>query len=367
MGFTTKKYKHVDLEKIQDILDSFRDHPERVIFEEPEPHKPISPNCYIKETKTELEVTCSFGKACTYVFKLDGSTRSDGITGMIAYITMSKYAKPQKCVDYNIDPESLGSCSGILYKNDKFKGKRVTAYSYDINSAFSAQMLGPLPDLATARLNDVVGENEVGFIHMPNEALGALKDVLVPIYKQGVECEYVFKLMESPYQRFVETWYQKKKNAKTPEAKTKAKMILNASIGYLQKVNPFWRSVIIHRCNKYVEGLIDENTIYSNTDCIVSSVRRPDVERLAGDGLGQFKLEHMGEQFAWAEDSMVYQWNFDVPVARGIPKEWFKIKSKILGRPFDLLKDEIPYGLNKYTFDKDTLMILEVNDENYKG
>mgnify|MGYP003288864496 CR=1 FL=1 len=41
---------------------------------------------------------------------------------------------------------------------------------------------------------------------------------------------------------------------------------------YLQKTNPFWRSIIIHRCNRYVQSLIDENTIYSNTDCIVSAV-----------------------------------------------------------------------------------------------
>jgi hypothetical protein len=364
---TEKKYKYVDLEKMQEILDCFQDHPERVIFSEPEPHKPISPNCYIKETKTELQVTCCFKKTYHYMFKLDGSTRTDGTTGMIAYTTMAKYAKPQKCEDYGIDPEKLGSCAGILYKNDKFKGKRVPAYSYDINSAFSAQMLGPLPDLATARLNDVVGENEVGFVHKPNEALGGLKDVLVPIYTKGVECEYVFKLMESPYKRFVETWYDRKNKAKTKEAKTKAKMILNASIGYLQKTNPFWRSVIIHRCNRYVQSLIDENTIYSNTDCIVSAVRRPDIEEHLGTGLGEFKLEHSGHLFAWAQDTMIYQWDFEVPVARGVPKEWFKVKSEILGRPFDLLIDEIPFGLNRYTFDKDTLMILEANYENYNG
>lgn len=366
MSFKMKKsIEYVDVKKMNEILSLYRDHPDRVIYGEKPVGIPTGHNCYIEITKTELIVTCCFYKTCTYILKLDGSERLDNITGMEAYKTMCQYAKPQHIEDYGYDLKDLGTCSGILYENMKFQGKRVQAWSYDINSAFSAQMTQPLPDLATGRRNDIIGENEVGFILQPDFALGAPKWLLVPIFTPGVKAEYVFKLMESPYKRFVEVWFDRKKCAKNAQEKAKAKMVLNASIGYLQRINPFWRSCIIHRCNKYVEGLRDENTIYSNTDCIVSAVRRPDLEMLLGEGLGQFKLEHPGEEFAWSPKSMIYQWNKEVPVARGVPKEWFKVRSEQLGREFDILTDDIPFGLNRYTFDKNTLMVMEVIYENY--
>lgn len=367
MAFKRKVIKYVDLPTMQAILDCFKDTPERVVFG-PRPEGSTTHNvCYIEEGKTELKVTCNIYKTATYVFKLDGSIKNNNINGMDAYSIMCRYAKPQHVEDFDIDlgaeKENWPSCSGILYENMKFKGKRVPAWSYDVNSAFSTQMLEPLPDLATARINDVIGENEIGFNINPNFAPDSHKEVLTAIFEPGMHAQYVFKLMESPYKKFVEAWYNNKKCAKNAQEKDKAKMVLNASIGYLQKINPFWRSCIIHRCNKFINGLKDENTIYSNTDCIVSAVRRPDIEVLLGDGLGQFKLEHPGEMFAWSPESMIYQWGNNIPVARGIPKGWFEVRSQQLGRPFDLLIDEIPNGLNKYYFNPKTLEITEAEYE----
>ena len=366
MAFKMKKsIEYIDMKHMNEILSVYKDHPERIIYGEKPEFEAAGNKCYIEVNKTELKVTCSFYRACTYILKLDGSSRDDNITGLEAYKIMCQYAKPQHVEDYGYKLKDLGTCSGILYENMKFQGKRVQAWAYDINSAFSTQMLEPLPDLATGRKNDVIGENEVGFVLQPDFASMAPKWLLVPIFTHGIKAEYVFKLMESPYKKFVESWYNKKKCAKNAQDKAKAKMVLNASIGYLQRVNPFWRSCIIYRCNKYVEALRDENTIYSNTDCIVSTCRRPDLEDNIGTGLGQFKLEHPGEMFAWSPESMIYQWNYEVPVARGVPKEWFKVRSKQLGRPFDLLIDEIPFGLNRYIFNKDTLTVTEAKYENY--
>lgn len=363
--FVRKCYKYVDLDTINTILDMYKYHQDRVIYgPKPDDNKPTGANCYIEETKTELRITCCVHGTKTYIFKLDGQQRLDNTTGLIAYNTMSKYAKPQKCEDIlHINPDDLGSCAGILYKNEKFAGMRVPAYSYDINSAFSKQMLEPLPDLTTLRMDGIVRRGEVGFVSVPNFTPGATKELLVPIFGIGKKATYIFKLMPSPYKRFVETWYKRKKCAKNAQQKAKAKMILNASIGYLQKINPFWRSCIIGRCNEFVQQFIDDNTIYCNTDCIVSSVRRPDIERLVGSNLGDFKFEHDGDLFAWAPESMIYQWNLDSPIARGIPKGWFKAKDQLLGRPFDLLKDELPYGLNAYEFDKEKFIVKESKHE----
>ena len=57
--------------------------------------------------------------------------------------------------------------------------------------------------------------------------------------KEGEMAIYRFPLMESPYKRFVEVQYNKKKNAKSLAEKNTAKFIMNAAIGALQNHNCF--------------------------------------------------------------------------------------------------------------------------------
>ena len=135
--------------------------------------------------------------------------------------------------------------------------------------------------------------------------------------------------MESPFKKFVNRWYEEKKNAKTKQQKAKAKGMLNYSVGYLQRVNPFLRSTIIYYANKMIKDLVDENTLYCNTDSLVSLVPRNDLN--IGTNIGEFKVEHEG-QFAFR--GFNYQWDNSVSY-RGIPKSWFK-------PGFDILVDNIP-------------------------
>ena len=51
-----------------------------------------------------------------------------------------------------------------------------------------------------------------------------------------------------------------------------------------------------------------------------------------------------------------YQWNYEVPTYRGIPKGWWAQN----GKEFDLLKVEIPQGGNIYHFDEDKKEIVRL-------
>ena len=117
----------------------------------------------------------------------------------------------------------------------------------------------------------------------------------------------------------------------------------------MQKTNPFIRAKIIYEANKMISDLIDENTLYCNTDSIVSLTERKDIK--LGNNIGQFKIEHQGD-FAYI--GFNYQWNRDVPSYRSIQKSAFK-------EGYDMLKDPLPargsgnivtYNENTYRLEK---------------
>lgn len=158
--------------------------------------------------------------------------------------------------------------------------------------------------------------------------------------------------MESPFKRFVNKWFGIKRYG-TPEEKIKAKQMLNFCVGYMQRTNPFIRNTIVERCNLKMEDLIDDNTLYCNTDCIVSLVPRTDIE--LGGGLGEFHIEHEG---TFAYNGFNYQWNYELPTYRGIPKNWFIEFEKKHKRKWTILDDSIPCGNDsEYYFDVKKLQI----------
>ena len=88
---------------------------------------------------------------------------------------------------------------------------------------------------------------------------------------------------------------------------------------------------------------MDSNTIYCNTDSLVSIVPRKDI--ITGQGIGQFKIEKKGK---FIFKGFNYQWKGEPPSMRGIPKSWFK-------KDFDLAVDTIPKFGNVYEY-KDGLL-----------
>ena len=311
-----------------------------VVYALKAPNCAFEDNAFLVDKEVQIELSYKLGnKSYTYVFKKDTNDFIQKTSGSIAYSVLRKY------VDIT---EYTGTCqgtsSGILYKNKKYEGKRVKAYGYDVNSAFSYGMLQPMPLVETERRYDYVKQGEIGFTGDENGYM--------QLRKPGQFAVYVFKAeINEGFHRFVNKWYKMKKTAKNKADKQKAKQILNFSIGALQHHNLFIRAAIIGYANERIAKLIDEHTIYSNTDSIVSTVRRPDIEANIGDEIGQWKLEHEG---LFAFKKFNYQWNLDTPSYRGVPKSWFK-------EGFDILVDDVPSYGNVYELDKANLKLVEVD------
>lgn len=290
------------------------------------------------------------GKTTQYICRLDDEEKPHKINGLTAYTTLSKYWKIPNLkeikiygyrlnrfgkVVWNVDPTQ----QLMYYNKEKNNNRYYDCVGYDMNSAFSRAMLEPIPDTSQMpRIEETVKAGEIGF---------RLDGTVV--FEKGLFANYIFPLMDSPFETFVRTWYFRKASAKTPEAREKAKGMLNYSVGYMHRVNPFIRNCIVARCNEFIKKLIDENTLYCNTDSIVSCVKREDIEKNLGSDIGQWKIEHKG---AFAYREYTYQWNDTEPKYRGIPKKGFKTFKEEHGRAWDLLVDPPPkQDFNVYVFD----------------
>lgn len=333
--------KYIGLEETNYILNYIRDR-YNVIFRPKTEDELFGRNAFIYQTVTELFISYRGDKIpCQYVFNLssDEITKNKTITGLAAYQMLRQKAKIEKLTEEQIkefDIEGL-TCAGDIYTNPKFNNKRVNAYSYDMNSAFANAMKMPMPIMSECRRYDYPRAGEIGF-YLDGYYL-RLMDI-----KRPCLCDWVFKAeVNTGFVKFVDTYYKKKKNAKDAIEKAKYKAILNYSVGYLQLVNPFLRAAIIGYSNNIMANLIDENTVYSNTDSIVSLVPRNDLN--IGTELGQFKIEHE-EATPFALRGNTYQWGLEKPVYRGIPKIYFDKFKEIKGRDFDLMIDSTPGQLN---------------------
>lgn len=240
----------------------------------------------------------------------------------------------------NMAKKYAGSASPLLWNNKKYNGTRQKAWCYDRNSAYSYAMLQEIPDTTNALGPGVLEEGQIGFIRAPKWSKPD-EDQLMAIFEVGKECQWRFPAMKSPWVGFVTKYYTMKKRAKTYEEKMKAKSYLNVVIGNMQNHNPFIRSCIVTRTNNDMLKLIDENTLYVNTDSIISLVERKDL--VIGDGIGEWKVEHEG---LFAYKGFNYQWNFDVPSFRGVPKAWWAEAYE--RKEFDMLVDNTPARNNPF-------------------
>lgn len=329
--FSRERREYVDLETINKHLEYC--YTNKLIVKRQKTNKESFGNkAFVEDKLVEFRLTYKKGsKACTYIFFKDGRNDSQVTDGGEAFRILNKYYKVPKFDD----PSILAmSASPLLYKNEKYEGTRNDAIGYDLNSAYSYAMIQKMPDTSVKpKQGNIIEGKEIGFIELPkpnnpNELM------LVPKFS-GFSM-WIFPLIESPFKRFVEVWYNKKLN---PDTKKKAKGVLNYSVGYLQKVNPFLRATIIGHCNNYIKSLIDEDTLYCNTDSLVSKKLRHDFK--IGTELGNWKIEHQGK-FAFI--GFNYQWDLEVPSYRSKPKSWFK-------EGWDLLVDDLPVEHNIYKYE----------------
>ena len=266
-----------------------------------------------------------------YTF-LDGRADPQMISPGLAYTSL-KNSWPELPIIPEDDPvyERI-SASPLIGYNPKYDNIRQEAFGYDLNSAYAFAMLNGWIDASKPpQAKEIDPETEIGF------------DLNLDIQREGF-CYFTFKKMETPegIRRWVERHYEAKKNAKTKEEKLKEKQTLNYAVGMLQRKNPWLRAWVVASCNEYIKSLIDEDTLFYNTDSIVSKRKRDDLEQNIGKEIGQWKLEHEG---VVAYRGNTYQWNNDKPTYRGVPKEDFS-------DDFDLLVDEKPKHTNPYYFNE---------------
>lgn len=273
------------------------------------------------------------GRIYEYIARLDGLVKENVSNGLDAFKTMSQYYKIPRP---ELISDSIPSASPYLYYNEKYEGQKLYAYGYDMNSAYSYAMLQDMPDTSKEYHSGIVTDKEIGF------------DLDLNLVEVGQYAEYIFPSMPSPFTKFVKVWYNKKEKGKNNKDRENAKAVLNYSVGYLQRVNPFLRAIIVNRCNKLIKSLQDENTILCNTDSIVTLKSRDDL--ILGTDIGQWKIEHQGD---FAYTGYNYQWYHDQIAYRHIPTAWFD-------KGWDILEDELPDdSSNKYYFDFYDLKIIK--------
>ena len=357
--FRRKRIKYVSADEMKHILKTVKE--AFFISYGPKPSDiPFSSEiAWIEDNMVELRVTVKIKEPCTYVLRKDNSEAKQKVDGMTTYGTLNKYYKVpdfskdgyvKQMLQYDEGLKKFSVTSkALLYCNPKYDGKqRINGcYGYDLNSSYPNAMLKQMPDTSEPyRTDSIVKDGEIGLItHIEIRGDESVETTLKPVFRGFAE--FVFPLMESPFKRFVEVWYGKKKNAKCKDDKEKAKQMLNYAIGYLQKHNPFLRATIIYYANLAIEEKMDEDTLLCSTDSLVSKRKRDDL--VIGKEIGQFKLEHEGDFYY---RGMNYQWNLELPTYRGIPKTWFK-------SGWDLSKDPLPKCGNVYGFDKETLKLTE--------
>lgn len=278
-------------------------------------------NAFIDDRQTYFRLTYKEGtEVTTYVCRKDsGEHVEQQANGGEAYRILNIYYKVPK-ITANF------SASPFTYVNEKYDNTRNYCYYYDLNSAYASIMVNyDFPDTSIKPVAKVIEDNEIGF------------DANGDIVETGNFAYFVFPKMKSPFKKFANVWYQKKQNAIYEDDRVRAKNVLCYSVGILQNKNTFLRAYIVNSCNEYIKSLIDENTVYCNTDCIVSL--KPKNELIIGTEIGQWKYK----EGLFACKGFSYQWNLDKPSYKGIPKGWFK-------PGWDILKDDIPHNGNVYDY-----------------
>ena len=324
--FTRNKVKYCDFAEINEHLQYCYRYRE-IIFRQKMKGETFGLKAFVVDRLKYFEITYKYGNdPCTYIFdKSSGDTEDhQQITGLEAYRVLNMYTHINRVIESKEDAPF--SARALLWKNNKYEGKRIQAYSYDMNSAYSYAMIQDMPDTSVPPKAKFIEPGEIGFDFDGNRQTSGYSI-------------YVFRLIESPFKKFIQKYYDKKKNAKTKSEKRKAKEYLNFCVGFLQNRDPYTRAQIVGLANDLILSLIDENTLYCNTDSIVCLKEREDLK--LGEDIGEWKIEKKG---LFAFKGFNYQWDFDPPSIRGKTKSYFD-------NGWDILKDDLPVCKNMYYFD----------------
>ena len=335
-----KQYQFLTIDEMNELLEDVVKK-RKLVTKEPVPLS-MDRVAIIHQKVVKFTVHTKYrGDIKEYYTFLDGRQDPQMISPGVAYTSLKNSWKDLPVIPEGDIVYERISASPLINYNPRFDNTRQEAWGYDLNSAYAAAMLKGWIDASVPPVaKEIDPETEIGF------------DLNLDIQREGF-CYFTFKKMETPdgVKQWVARHYEAKKNATTKEEKLRAKQTLNYAVGMLQRKNPWLRAWVVASCNEYIKSLINEDTLFYNTDSIVSRVRRFDIEENIGNEIGQWKLEHEG---VVAYRGNTYQWNNDKPTYRGVPKDDF-------GDDFDLLVSDKPTHTNPYYFDEKEMKIYGKN------
>lgn len=336
------------------------------VFFEKYTNQPIAQNAFVETTEKYFKLTYKLAKKkITYIFDRNGETKEPpNVLEIMSEV--GKQVKPQKAQDilpeikFNTENfednkpigyrESVGSASPIRSYNKKFVFTGNEAFEYDLRTAYAQFLVEDLPDLTTIKYDTKLKAGQIGFMKYgcSRNRFPRLNLVLEP----GVECDYVFEPMKSPYINWVEKNITKLNKAATKDEEDKIKDKFRIAVGCLQNTNPWWRATIVEKCNRLVKYFKNDSTIYWSTDSIISATERPDI--LNSKYIWQVK--HSGI-FKLANNFRI-QWNDETPKVNGVYKRYIEYYNMTHEKKFDILTDTMPVaGGSLYVLDPAELKV----------
>lgn len=254
------------------------------------------------------------------------------------------YIKKLCFPNVDINKKRYSVMPGLLYHNEKYMEEELkNVWCYDLNSAYlSILAKGYYPNMDKPLGPGIVKQGQLGF----SEWAGIIDYVEIG--------EYAEHRFEKVYSDKLSKWAKEKyshlnslKMHKEDTKRVEFKLAIVAAIGIIRNHNIFLYSYIVGSCRKFMESLIDENTLICNTDSIMSIGERKDLK--ISNKLGEFKLEHKEVDFIY------YKSNYQISKGgevihtkyRGVPKAAQRdmdFKERVISTPSYYLQGEQLYG-----------------------
>lgn len=309
----------VNLEQMKEILAYVKEY-FNYSYSKPPTDKRIKAEVYIDDCPKYLKVTGKYinsVKLTTYIFSKDGREVELEPNVPETYREMVK-----KVDDYHdlLKEDSYMNnftSSPLLFSDYRYFYKTQEVICYDTNLTYFYLLGQDFPDTRQPKGRGIVRPREIGFrisgrVVQGNDGKQRSQLILV---NPGDYADFRYPKRPSPFKRYINYKLEQLKLVKNKEERSKVKSSINISVGNLQHHNPIWRAWIVESGNKRIKSLMDKNTIYANTDCVVSLVPRTDIP--VSDKIGDFKIEHQGK---CTIDGMTITWEDGTDNRRGAPK-----------------------------------------------
>lgn len=304
--------------------------------------KPIDTEYYIWQTSSNLHVCGRFltgVRPAHLVFNTMGLEEYEADVPTY-YREFLRFVDKTKIntIDESVQDVFDLTASPYMYKNDAYEGKEIeNCTCYDVNKAYLAACRNDMPDTSKELGSGMVEEDELGFLptgkviqHRNKHTEYAQMRDQIKLCMPGEFAWYRFKKMPSPLLKWVDYKIEQLNDPNRDKHITKESIV--CSIGNLQNHNPFIRAAIMGHAENFIRQYKDENTIYCNTDSIVSLTERPDLP--LSDKVGDFKVEAKGT-------FMFYGWDYTWSTGKSAKRGFHKLKEDII--TFDWDRKEIKW------------------------